>query len=109
MPIFWRNMIKNLGDIFSEKFVLSCYTTRVHKPEDHTTNLQQCENPISFLSSSFLLNTFMWGEEVEIINMSLSGIQRTPLVEKYMLYVVCIFCVCVCVLLKRFVDFYEIP
>jgi len=41
------------------------------------------------------------------MSVSLSGIQRTPLLEKYMLHVVFIFCVYV--LLKRFVDFYEIP
>jgi hypothetical protein len=36
---------------------------------------------------------------------------KNTLVEKYMLHVVCIFCVYVyvCVFLKRFVDFYEIP
>ena len=72
-------MIKNSGDILSEKFILSYSTTRLHKPQGHSTNLQHCENPISFLSSSFLLSTVTWGEEEEIINIPLSGIQRTPL------------------------------
>jgi len=72
-------MIKNSGDIFCDKFVLSYNTTRLHKPEGHNTNVQHCENQISFLSSSFLLSTFMWGQEVEIINVYFCGIQRAPL------------------------------
>lgn len=61
VPTFRGNMIKNSGDtlVFSEKFELSHNITRLRKPEDHSRNLQHCENPISFLRSSFLLSAFI--------------------------------------------------